>query len=145
MGWFSGPPSVAGIDPYDLIIAAHELGHAVSAYAHGIGVTKIEMGMTHLDLPDVIGPGMTREELIGWLVGCWAGYEAEKLWAWRVGGEAVWSCSKQDRRNFRDTRKLVGLSEGKARSAARAIVRKEWARIRNLAPTLARQGFIAPW
>lgn len=144
MGWFSGPPSVAGIDPEDLIIAAHELGHAVSARAHGIGLTSIVMGLTTLDLPDD-DRDYTHDQWVGWLVGCWAGFEAEKLWASRVGGKADRRQCRTDIRNFRADRKKIGISEGMARSAARAIVRRDWKRIRDLAPTLARQGFIAPW
>jgi hypothetical protein len=145
MGWLSGPPSLDGIDPDDLITAAHELGHVVSARAHGIGVERITMGLTRLALP-ANDRDYTPDQWVGWLVGCWAGFEAEKLWARKIGGKASRHECGADIRNFQtDRRKVPGMTEGKARSAARTIVGRNWSDIRKHAPTLARQGFIAPW
>jgi hypothetical protein len=143
MGLFS-PSIPAPPTPAALIAAAHELGHAVSAYAHGIGVTFIRTNLTRLDLPtdDRL---WTPQQWHGWLVGCWAGYEAEVLWASRHGGRADKRDSGTDIRNFRADRHHIRLSESAARSAARAVVRRGWARIERHAPELAQRGHLTPW
>lgn len=143
MGLFS-TPAPAVLDPGVLIAAAHEIGHAVSARAHRIGIRYIRTNMTMLDLPKSDAT-WTTEQWRGWLVGCWAGYEAELLWARRHGGRADKACSRTDIRNFRTDRHHIGLSESTARSAARAILRRDWARIERLTPQLAQHGHIAPW
>jgi hypothetical protein len=146
MGWWSGTPSITGIDPDDLITAAHELGHAVCAYAHGVGVTSITLGLTTLDLPDD-DDEFTPQHWRAYLVGCMAGYEAEVLWARRVGGTADKRQSGLDMRNFRTYRRRgrIDITEGQARRAARVAVKRNWGRIRRLAPVLAIEGSIAPW
>jgi hypothetical protein len=143
MGLFS-TPAPAVLDPGVLIAAVHEIGHAVSARAHRIGVRHIRMGSTLLDLPRSAA-AMTAEQWHGYLVGCWAGYEAEVLWSRRHGGRADKHQSGIDIRNFRDCRHHIGLSEGAARSAARTVLRRDWDRVERLTPRLAQNGRITPW
>lgn len=152
MGIFtSTKTATATLDPYLLLGAAHELGHAVSARHHRIPVTAITLdtatgaGLTELDLPRD-DDALTEAQWRGWLIGCWAGWEAEVLWGrWHDGGASRRTC-KQDIANFRRHRhRAPGLSESEARSTARTILRADWSRVKRLAPLLARHGHVTPW
>lgn len=142
------PHPTPELDPALLIVAAHELGHAVVAIALGITVLSIEVdrraytGMTQIDFHD---DTCTAEQLRGALIGSLAGFEAERRWCQRHGGQALRRCSRVDFRNFARNCRRVDLSEAVARSHARATLARHWAQIERLAPELARHGHVVPW
>jgi len=138
------------LDPDLLVAAAHELGHAATARHYRVGLIHIRLdpythqGGTLFDLPedDML---WTDTQWRCWLISCFAGYEAEVMWADQHGGVASKRACRADFRNFRNYRRHAGLSKNAARSAARTIVRAGWARIERLAPRLATTGRLASW
>ena len=137
------------LDPELLIAAAHELGHAVLASAYGITVVSIEVdrsnntGLVRRDMDDY--DRLPLELLRGALFGDVAGFEAERLWAARHGGQAVRSCASTDFANFARYRRRVGLTTDQGRYQARTVLREHWPIVERLAPRLARHGEVPPW
>ncbi|MEV4599445.1 hypothetical protein AB0K15_18795 [Amycolatopsis sp. NPDC049253] len=137
MGWFS--PRRDPTDTHQLRIAIHELGHAAVWSDAGLQIREVvhtgDSG--HCDV--VWDP----DNLTGYAVGCWGGFEAEDRWlrAHRAG-HASRGNSSYDIGNFRHVNRGLDkrLSESRARSMARAAVGRHWRRIETLAPQLIRAG-----
>lgn len=142
--------TAADLDPELLIAAAHELGHAVLARAHGITVLSIEVdradytGLTRRD-PGLDYDRCPPEVLRAGLFGDVAGFEAERMWCARHGGQANKRCSRVDFSQFAQYRGRAGLTETEARRQARLVLRQHWSTVERLAPRLARHGEIPPW
>ncbi|WP_326567392.1 hypothetical protein VSH64_36990 [Amycolatopsis rhabdoformis] len=137
MGWFS--PRRNPQDPHQLRIAVHELGHAAVWADAGLTITEI----VHSGDDGHCSVEWDPNNLAGYAIGCWGGFEAEDRWLrHHRRGHASRGNAGYDIRNFRhvsnglDTR----LSEGKARSLARAAVGRHWDRITTLAPRLITTG-----
>jgi hypothetical protein len=135
--------TVAELDPELLTAAAHEVGHAVLARAYGITVISIEIdpanysGMTVRDLDfsyDDCSPAQLRIGLYGDV----AGFEGERLWCARHGGQANKSCATTDLRQFAAYRCRAGLALGQAQHQARLVLRQHWPTVERLTPKLAR-------
>lgn len=139
------PTDAEPIDPDLLLVAAHELGHAIVDRAQGVTVTSIRVdrrayvGLTTVELDDT-----SSEQLRGALIGSTAGFVAELLWCHRHGGTAQRGCSASDFRNFARNRRRVGLTEAVARAHARSTVIRYWPLVERWAPVLAVRGVIAP-
>jgi hypothetical protein len=128
------------IDPDLLLSAAHELGHALVDLAGGLVVSAVTLRKVTVtvELENDTDPAVWR----AWLIGCVAGYEAERLWSRRHGGSVDRLCSRTDFKNFNRHRLRVRLSEHTARSQARTILRREWTTVERLAPELATHGHL---
>lgn len=141
-------PATVEPDPDLLLVAAHELGHAVVDTVHGLTVLSIEVdrrnytGLTTIDFDDAT---CTAELLRGALLGSVAGYEAERLWCHHHGGQPNRRCSRTDFTNFTRNSHRVGLTLAAARARARVTLVRDWPRIERLAPHLARRGHVNPW
>lgn len=137
MGWFS--PRRNPEDPHQLRIAVHEIGHAAVWADAGLRVREV----VHSGDDGFCNVDWDPENLAGYAIGCWGGFEAEDRWlrAHRRGRASRGNAS-HDIRNFRHVTRNpdVRLSESKARSLARAAVGRHWRQIEALAPRLITAG-----
>jgi hypothetical protein len=142
--------TVVDLDPDLLIVAAHELGHAVLASAYGITVVSIEVdraaytGLTRRD-PGLNYDRCSIEVLRAGLLGDVAGFEAERMWGARHGGHVDRAGSTTDLTQFARYRRRADLTTAGARGQARFVLRQHWATVERLAPRLARHGHVPPW
>lgn len=137
MGWFH--PRRDPTDPHQLRIAIHELGHAAVWTTGGFTVRQV----VHEGDDGRCAVTWNPDNAEGYLAGFWGGYEAENLWArTHHTSRARRGNSGHDIHAFRDANRnlYTPVSEAKARSIARAAVRRHWARIEDLAPRLITAG-----
>lgn len=137
MGLFS--PRRNPEDPHQLRIAVHELGHAAVWADAGLTITEIVHKGDDGHCSVVWDP----DNLVGYAVGCWGGFEAEDRWLrHHHSGHASRGNAGHDIRRFRHVRNGLDarLSESKARSLARAAVGRHWGPITALAPRLIAAG-----
>lgn len=128
-------------DPLQLQIAAHELGHAVVWKAAGFVINAV----VHEGDGGYVDVRWDPDNLTGYVIGCWGGFEAEQRWTRTHGGRARRGNSSHDIANFHHVNRALGknrLTEGKARSLARKHVNRHWSQIVAAAPRLIRQGHI---
>jgi hypothetical protein len=137
------------IDPHRLLIAAHELGHALAWRALGFTVDEVWVkgrgpaahGRVWLDITHVKPWTLTHER--GFHTGLFAGREAELRWCNEHGlpiNEA--SCSEDMAQHARRRRTSLGrqVRPREAEAEARRLVRRYWPRLVRLAPHLAIRG-----
>ncbi|MEU3274518.1 hypothetical protein ABZ639_27050 [Saccharomonospora sp. NPDC006951] len=129
-------------DPQQLRVAVHELGHAYAWKAAGLTVRRIEhhgtTGDCHVRFYN------NPDSLRGFVIGCWAGLEAENLWAQKTGQKrASRGNSSYDLTQFRKVNRELGagrLSESAARALARKHITRHYTAIMAAAPRLISQG-----
>lgn len=140
------------IDPHRLVVAAHELGHAIVWAASGFTISEIWVkghgdgvhGWVSLANPD---DHYTPEGECGYQAGLLAAGEAERRWCDQVGMAFDGSGCRDDYAKLRKrTRTKLGsqVRRSAARSEAQRLVRVHWKRIVRLAPTLAVRGSLSP-
>lgn len=142
------------LDEVRLMVAAHELGHAIVWTVTGMRVDAIK----------VTGHGRATEGTVSladharlrctadchsYLVGMLAGREAEILWCDATNTQPVADGCAQDLREFAymyRRRRPWGVTESRAalRIQARRLVRVHWRSIVRLTPILARSGHLSP-
>ncbi|EHY90010.1 hypothetical protein [Saccharomonospora azurea] len=128
-------------DPLQLQIAVHELGHAVVWKAVGFVIKSV----VHEGDSGSVDVRWDPDNLTGYVIGCWGGFEAERRWARLHGRSARRTNSSHDIANFHHVNRALGarrLSESKARALARKHVDRHWAQIQRRAPELVRSGRI---
>lgn len=138
------------LDPVRLMVAAHELGHAIVWSATGMRVEFIE----------VTGHGRATQGCVrlanrarlssaadcrSYLVGMLAGHEAEIRWCAATDTRPIADGCAEDRREFAymyRRRRQWGVTDARAalRTQARHLVRAHWPTIARLAPRLAHRG-----
>lgn len=138
------------LDPVRLMVAAHELGHAVVWSATGMRVESIA----------VTGHGRDTEGRVrladrahlsnaadcrGYLLGMLAGREAEIRWCEATSTRPIADGCAEDRREFGymyRRRRQWGVTDTRAalRTQARHLVRAHWPTIARLTPRLAHRG-----
>lgn len=128
------------------MVAAHELGHALTWHQAGIPIARITLrgedrvrGWTELDGKEIT----SHEEMRSYLVGILAGEVAGTRWCseHRIPRRAQ-HCDF-DRAHYRQYRRAplaIGLSGSELRAAARQAVGAHWSRIERLAVQLADRG-----
>jgi len=143
MGWFT-PSLPSGIEVPRLIIAAHEIGHAMAFHAAGIEVNECVIGSDGDGITEIEDPDDSQHH--GYLIGLMGGSAGEQLWCAEFGQSLPAYCRtytgdeklfKQHQRQFREAR-AIGMSG--ARRAARKIIIAEKKRFRQLVEQLARRG-----
>jgi hypothetical protein len=136
-----------------LLIAAHELGHALTWHALGFTVDEIR----------VVGRGdsahgwvwlkhtkdslSTLEKERAYHAGLLAGREAELRWCDENRMKFVEYTCAGDMDNLRRRRRTTfgrQVSHSAATSDARRLIRSKWGRIVRLAPLLAARGSLSP-
>ncbi|PXY17082.1 hypothetical protein BAY59_36505 [Prauserella coralliicola] len=129
-------------DPRQLQIAVHELGHAYAWKTAGFTVKQI----VHEGNSGYVDVDWDPDNLTGYAIGCWGGFEAEDKWMRAHGRRASRSNSSHDIGNFRHVNRALGkdrLSEGKARSLARKYINRHYSAILAAAPRLVVKGHIS--
>lgn len=137
MGLFS--PRRDPADPRQLQIAIHELGHAYAWLDAGFRVSRVVHNGDDGSCEVTWDP----DNLHGYAIGCWGGFEAEDRWLRQHhSGGASRSHSSHDIRNFKHVARQLDkrLTEGKARALARRAVARHWRQIEHRAPELIRNG-----
>lgn len=151
----SADPDLAGIDTHRLVVAAHELAHALVFRAAGIEITDIRVlgtGSGARGYVRVAGnQALNKRQARQYLVAVVAGREGDLRWCDQHGLDR-WPdhvCAddfadlRKMRREFREQGELHrGTGTGELRAEARLRVRTYWPRITRLAPRLARRGSI---
>jgi hypothetical protein len=139
------------IDPKLLLIAAHELGHALAWTALGLKVKSIRVNNRLFGTSEVLlDPGMTWTPETGrhWMVGLLAGPEAGQMWAEATRQRYNERHDAGDMDSFRAYRRQAAwarqIPERVLRNEARAIVRQKWSQLERLVDTLASQGKLRP-
>jgi hypothetical protein len=136
------------LDPMRMMVAAHELGHAVVWLVTGTRVVSIEVtgrgrgteGTVQLVASDRL---TTVDDCRSYLLGILAGREAEDRWYQATDTRPVLDGCAHDRRAFDHiNRRPWGVTESRAelRHQARQLVRQHWPTIARHAPRLARRG-----
>ena len=139
------------IDPELLLIATHELGHAIVWKAGGLHIKSIRVrkgwcsnSAVELDLGKTT---WTPETGRIYLVGMLAGREADAYWCEITGQRHNERHSADDMAAFhryrRQTTWAKGTPERPFRAEARAAVQEHWSTIERLAPQLASRGTVA--
>ncbi|PXY31111.1 hypothetical protein [Prauserella muralis] len=126
-------------DPRQLQIAVHELGHAFAWKAAGFRIKEI----VHEGDSGYVNVRWDDDNLLGYAIGCWGGFEAEDKWMRTHGKRASRYHSSHDIKNFRHVNRALGndrLSEGKARALARKHINRHYAAILAAAPRLIVKG-----
>ena len=138
------------LDPHRLLVAAHELAHAIGFRRAGIELTAIRVwgrGQTTQGHVDIVQYQVhTVPAARAYLAGLLAGREASLRWCEENGLPFQEHTCSTDLANFRRQRRTdLGrqVSKGAALADARSLVRTHWPRIVRLAPRLARAGHIA--
>jgi hypothetical protein len=143
--------------PFDLtsqriLVAAHELGHAITWRTLDLPVTAIRVkghgiflrGRVSLDIANVTPWGLREER--AWHIGLFGGREAQQRWCDEFGMRFDDSACAEDMDKHRSRRRT---SHGVIRSRdveaeARRLVGRHWARLVRLAPDLATHGSLSP-
>jgi hypothetical protein len=139
----------AGIDPYRLIAAAHEIAHALGFAAAGVLVTEIEVhGRGESVGGSVFVPGnAVVNDLRAFGMAHLAGRAADLRWCdehglARLPERTCAADSKELRLFMREAKHTQSL--GSVRRDAERFVRANWSRITRLAPRLATRGRLSP-
>ncbi len=141
------------IDPHRLLIAAHELGHALTWHALGFTVDEIWIkghgrsahGYVWLDITKA-KPWTVRHER-DYHIGLFGGREAQQRWCEDHNipfDEYACAEDMAIHRKRRRTRLGGQVHPGEAKAEARRLVRAHWRRIVHLAPSLATRGSLSP-
>jgi hypothetical protein len=137
------------LDPLRLVVAAHELGHALTWAAAGMPIVKIWVdgygeqahGYVRLDRKKLKDAAEARDYLVGML----AGRAADIRWCDEHGlTHHEYTCA-DDLASFRKSRKhpwVRDIPDSEFYTAARIVVRQHWPQICRLAPRLSRHGSI---
>ena len=143
-------PHVPDLDPVRLIVAAHELGHAVVWSVTGMRVESIEVTGRGLGTNGCVVLAnrahlSSAADCRSYLLGMLAGSEAENRWCGTTGTRPTVDGCAHDRREFGymyRRRRPWGVTESRAalRTQARQLVRAHWPAIARLAPRLALRG-----
>lgn len=149
----------AGIDPYRLAAAAHEVAHALGFAAAGVPCLEITIKGHGKDVSGYVEPagGIVVTDLHAFAVAHLAGRAADLRWcelhALPELPERTCRSDEQDLRTFlRDAgREAKGRGEkryapsfGSLRHDAHRFVCTHWSTIARLAPKLARAGHLSP-
>ena len=136
------------IDPHRLVVAAHELGHALTWHALGFLVDTIWIkghgdsahGEVMIDITKV--KPWTYDHERDFHVGLLGGREAHQRWCDETGMPFLERHCAEDMAQLRRRRsELGGQTTPRAiRTSARQLVRSHWRRVVLLAPVLARRG-----
>uniref|UniRef100_UPI003F494324 hypothetical protein n=1 Tax=Amycolatopsis sp. CA-082387 TaxID=3239918 RepID=UPI003F494324 len=139
----------AGIDPYRLVAAAHEIAHALGFAAAGVLVTEIKVrGRGESVSGYVFVPGNTVvHDLRAFAMAHLAGRAADLRWCDEHGlarlPERTCAPDSKDLKQFmRDAQHTQTL--GSVRRDAERFVHANWSRITRLAPRLATRGQLSP-
>lgn len=140
------------IDPQRLVIAAHELGHAIVWRASGFTIREIwikgrgDSAHGWCGLTDANAHHTPQGEL-GYQAGLLGAAEAQHRWCSETGVPFDENACREDYTNLR-TRAKDQLGRQIKRSAAtaeaRRIIRANWRRIVLLTPKLAAHGSLSP-
>jgi hypothetical protein len=145
--------AVTTVDSERLLVAAHEMGHAVAWHTTGFQIVEIRVsghvfpnGYVRIADREHTTPELARDYIIGLL----AGREAEHQWCDLTGQSPSDSGSSADLDVYRKYRKYdaqhdrftTHLTDRQLRVAARKVVTAHWPRIERLAPQLAERGAI---
>lgn len=139
------------LDPMRLLVATHELGHAVAWDVAGIRVLDIQVrgqgrsteGVVEIDRANTIFRNAS--DACGYLAGLLAGQVASLRWSEETGTPHPSRGCSHDLRLVRLQRKAGYAREvpvATARDEARRVVREQWVRIVRLAPRLAEAGYV---
>lgn len=139
----------AGIDPFRLIAAAHEIAHALGFAAAGVPVTEIEVyGRGESVGGSVFVPGnMPVSDLRAFGMAHLAGRAADLRWCdehglQRMPERTCHADHKLLREFMREAQHTQTL--GSVRRDAERFVRANWSRITRFAPRLATRGHLSP-
>lgn len=150
MPFFTKTPP-RGIAIPNLILAAHEVGHALAFCHAGIGVERCEIDLVGEGDGGTVIEDPNLNQHHGYLVGLTAGKAGELLWCETYGQHAPkhvrngWSASgdrtlyDKHQRQHRDTR---GFAWRAAEKQAREILRDNAKQFRRLTEELARHGVL---
>jgi len=138
-------------DPMRMLVAAHELGHAVAWDVAGIAVLSIEVsgwgrgteGVVRIDRDNTVL--RNTDDACGYLAGLLAGQVASLRWSEETRTPHPTHGCSYDLRLFRLNRRsgyAAEVSPADARAAAHLVVRQQWPTILRLAPRLAARGRI---
>lgn len=138
------------LDPVRLMVAAHELGHAVVFLVTGLRIESIQVtghGRRTEGFVDVADNARlsSTADCRSYLLGMLAGREAGDRWCQVTGTGPFADGCAEDLRAFRyqyRRRRPWGVTESRAelRNQTRQLVRQHWPIIARLAPRLARRG-----
>lgn len=140
-----------GIDPYRLVVAAHELGHLVGYQLAGLTIHEVRVlgegdaaeGYVRLDPRGARGAHQARAYMVGLLAGRVAGVRWCELHGVAHRDDAC-TTDRTLYRRFRTHPLVRDVPDAEFRAAAQQLVRTHWPRIARLAPRLARRGWLAP-
>jgi hypothetical protein len=143
-----------GIDPDRLVVAAHELAHALLFKSGGIAIGEIRVfgqggnAHGHVDVPG--NQRLTIEQVRRYLAATLAGRVADQRWCDEQGlprySHSTCAADMADFRQYRRQWSKQGaahLTDAALRKEASHLVGAYWPRIHRLAPRLAERGSIS--
>lgn len=137
------------IDPYRLVVAAHELGHLIAWQRAGLHINEIRVLGTGEQAEGYVDLGRQRirdaDQARGYLVGLLAGREAGNRWCEQAGMRHHEHTCADDMRSFQRLRRhelARHFTDTALRHDAWALVLAQWEQITRLAPRLARHGWL---